>query len=124
MVRIDLAQGTAADYRATVADTVYRALVDVAGAPENDRFLVISEHPPGNLLIAPHYFVDHSDEAMIIQIFLNQGRSLEVKKALYEAVANGLHENVGLRPEDVVIALVDVPKENWSYGLGQAQYAE
>jgi 4-oxalocrotonate tautomerase len=39
-----------------------------------------------------------------------------------EAVADGLHERLGLRREDVFINLVDVTKENWSFGNGEAQY--
>ncbi len=46
-----------------------------------------------------------------------------MKKAFYAAVADGLHERVGLRREDVVIGLVEVKKENWSFGNGEAQYA-
>ena len=44
------------------------------------------------------------------------------KRAFYAAVANGLHKRVGLRREDVVIGLVEVNKENWSFGNGEAQY--
>jgi 4-oxalocrotonate tautomerase len=36
---------------------------------------------------------------------------------------DGLHDKLGLRREDVVINLVEVKKENWSFGNGEAQYA-
>ncbi|GAA4676550.1 tautomerase family protein [Frondihabitans cladoniiphilus] len=124
LVRIDVPTGTTADHRARIAEVVYRALVDVAGAPEHDRFVVVSEHAAENLLIDPHYFVDRTDRALIVQITLNGGRTLEIKKALYRAIADGLHDAVALRTEDVMISLVEVPKENWSFGGGVAQYAE
>ena len=54
---------------------------------------------------------------------LNSGRTIEQKKNFYNAVANSLHERLGLRPEDVFINVVEVPKENWSFGNGEAQYA-
>ena len=55
---------------------------------------------------------------------LNEGRSVEMKRAFYRAVADGLHARIGLRREDVFISLVEVAKENWSFGNGEAQYAE
>jgi 4-oxalocrotonate tautomerase len=85
---------------------------------------VISEHAQDSLIIDPTYLaVERSAEALIIQLILNEGRTVEVKKAFYKAVADGLHERVGLRREDVVIVLVEVKKENWSFGNGIAQYA-
>jgi phenylpyruvate tautomerase PptA (4-oxalocrotonate tautomerase family) len=47
----------------------------------------------------------------------------EQKKALYKAIADGLSASVGIRPEDVFVDLVEVKKENWSFGNGLAQYA-
>jgi phenylpyruvate tautomerase PptA (4-oxalocrotonate tautomerase family) len=67
--------------------------------------------------------IERSAEALIIQLTLNEGRTVEVKKAFYEAVADALHERVGLRREDVFISLVEVKKENWSFGNGIAQLA-
>ncbi|WP_208324049.1 tautomerase family protein [Diaminobutyricimonas sp. TR449] len=90
--------------------------------PENDRFMVVSEHKPGNLVMDPTYIVERTDRALIIQITFNAGRTTQVKKDLYRAIADGLHERVGLRTEDVFIGLIEVPKENWSFGNGEAQY--
>jgi len=75
-------------------------------------------------VIDPTYLgIERSKDAIIIQITLNEGRTVELKKAFYKAVADGLHKRVGLRPEDVFIGLVEVKKENWSFGNGEAQYA-
>jgi phenylpyruvate tautomerase PptA (4-oxalocrotonate tautomerase family) len=59
----------------------------------------------------------------MIQVFLNEGRTTELKKAFYRAIADGLHQRLGLRKQDVFITLVEVKKENWSFGNGEAQYA-
>jgi len=73
-------------------------------------------YDPGYLGIA------RSDDFICIQITWNEGRTLEQKKALYLGIADGLHAAVGIRREDVFINLVEVKKENWSFGNGQAQY--
>ena len=124
LVRIDLPAGRPAQERTAIADVVYEALVATANGPANDRFVVVSEHAAGDLILDPHYLLDRSPASLIIQITLNQGRSLEVKKSLYRAIADGLHERVGIAVDDVVISLVEVPKENWSFGGGLAQYAD
>ena len=124
LARIDLPAGKPADYARAVADVVYEAMIATLNAPKNDRFQVISEHTRETLIIDPTYLdIERSADALIIQLTLNEGRTVEVKKAFYKAVADGLHERVGLRREDVFINLVEVKKENWSFGNGIAQYA-
>jgi hypothetical protein len=55
--------------------------------PGDDRFQVISEHTRDALLIDPTYLgIDRSADALIIQLTLNEGRTVEVKKAFYKAV--------------------------------------
>ncbi len=93
------------------------------GVPENDRFQIFQEHAPGTLIYDPGYLgVDRTDDFICIQITWNEGRTLEQKKALYAGIADGLYAAVGIRREDVFINLVEVKKENWSFGNGQAQY--
>jgi phenylpyruvate tautomerase PptA (4-oxalocrotonate tautomerase family) len=122
LVRIDLPASTPPPDRDAIVEVVYDALVNVAGAPANDKFIIVSEHAPTSLVMDQHYVVERTERALIIQITLNVGRTVEVKKNLYRAIADGVHETVGLRTEDVFISLVEVPKENWSFGRGEAQY--
>jgi 4-oxalocrotonate tautomerase len=124
LVRIDLAAGKPADYRTAISDVVYGALTSALKAPEDDRFMVISEHAPGNLVVDPDYLgIRRTAGAVLIQVTLNEGRTVAAKQDFYRAVADGLHERIGLRREDTVICLVEVKKENWSFGNGEAQYA-
>jgi phenylpyruvate tautomerase PptA (4-oxalocrotonate tautomerase family) len=123
LVRIDLRKGKDAAYRQALGRVVYEALVSV-GVPEDDRFQVVCEHDTGNFLFDPDYLGIHrSDDLVMIQITWNEGRSVEQKKALYMAIAEGLSATPGIRPEDVFINLVEAAKENWSFGNGVAQYA-
>jgi 4-oxalocrotonate tautomerase len=122
LVRIDLRKGKADAYRQEIGRVLYEALVGV-GVPEKDRFQVIADHDAGTFLFDPSYLgVERTDDLVIIQITWNEGRSVEQKKALYKAIADGLAKSPGIRPQDVFINLVEVKKENWSYGNGIAQY--
>jgi 4-oxalocrotonate tautomerase len=123
LVRIDLLEGKTPEYRTAVGQVVYQALLDVMGVPKNDRFQIITEHPKAGLQFDRDYLgVRRSDDCIFLQITLNSGRTVEMKQRFYQAVADGLHEAVKLRREDVFINLVEVPKENWSFGNGEAQY--
>jgi phenylpyruvate tautomerase PptA (4-oxalocrotonate tautomerase family) len=123
-VRIDLPAGKPAGYRKAVGDVVYEAMLATLDVPQDDRFQVIAEHGARDLLLDAHYLgIERSAECIVVQVTLNAGRTVEKKRAFYKAVADGLHERVGLRREDVVISLVEVSKENWSFGNGEAQYA-
>ena len=124
LVRIDLLEGKTPEYRAQVGQIVYQAMVDVIGVPKNDRFQIVVEHAKSGLLFDREYLGIHrTDDCIFIQITLNGGRTVEMKKKFYKAVADGLHEALKVRREDVLINLVEVDKVNWSFGDGEAQYA-
>jgi phenylpyruvate tautomerase PptA (4-oxalocrotonate tautomerase family) len=123
-VRIDLARGRPAHVRRAIGDTVYRAMTDVINVPAGDKFQVIAEHDPENLNVTPSYLgLRYSPGVVLIQITLNQGRTVAQKRAFYRRIADDLQRQLGLDPQDVVIHLVEVAKENWSFGNGEAQYA-
>jgi 4-oxalocrotonate tautomerase len=123
LARIDLVQGKPAEYRKGISEVIYEAMLKHLNVPKNDRFQVITEHPADSFIYDPTYLdIQRTPECIFIQITLNEGRTLEVKRAFYKAVADGLHERLMLRREDVVINLVEVKKENWSFGNGIAQY--
>ena len=123
-VRIDLIAGKSAEYRRAIGDVVYDAMRRTINVPEGDRFQVITEHAAADFIFDPNYLgIARTPDCLFIQITLNQGRTTERKKAFYQAIADGLHERIKIRREDVLINLVEVDKENWSFGNGIAQYA-
>ena len=123
LVRIDFSEGRAPEYGVEIGKVVYQALTDVMNAPKDDLFQIITAHPKAGLNFDREFLgVHRSDDCVFIQITLNAGRTVEMKQRFYKAVADGLHEGVQLRREDVFISLVEVQKENWSFGNGEAQY--
>jgi 4-oxalocrotonate tautomerase len=123
LVRIDLRKGKPETYRAAVSRIVHEALVSV-GVPKDDRFQVIAEHDSPNFVFDLNYLdIRRTEDLVIVQITWNEGRTVEQKKALYKAIADNLAASLSLRPEDVFISLIEVKRENWSFGDGIAQYA-
>ena len=124
LVRVDLVQGKSADYRKAISEVIYDAMIKTINVPKDDRFQVITEHPAEGLIFDPNYLgIQRTADCIFIQVTLNEGRTVEMKRAFYKAIADGLHDRLKLRREDVVINLVEVKKENWSFGNGEAQYA-
>jgi phenylpyruvate tautomerase PptA (4-oxalocrotonate tautomerase family) len=125
LVRIDLARGRSEAQRRAIADAVHKGLVSVIGIPQDDRFQVIGEHDPANFIFPDAYLgLAHTQHLVIIQITLSEGRSTELKQALFKAIAEGIHAAADVPLEDVIVNLVEVKKENWSFGGGVAQYVQ
>ena len=121
LVRLDLPKNLA-DQARPIADAVHNALVSAIGIPADDRFQVINLHDPAHLIIDANYLgIARSPNALIVQIYLRQGRTVDLKKALYAAIAANLVA-LGLRAEDVLVSLSENDLPDWSFGLGLAQY--
>jgi phenylpyruvate tautomerase PptA (4-oxalocrotonate tautomerase family) len=124
LVRIALRRGTTPEFRRALSDGVHRAMVETINVPPQDKFQIVTEHDETGLVYDASYLgIPRTDAIVIIQITLNAGRTVEMKKALYARIAKLLKEAPGISPEDVFVSLVEVPKENWSFGNGIAQYA-
>ena len=123
LVRIDLAKGTSAQFRKTLGDIVYKAMIDIIDVPKDDKFQIITEHLPEELNYAPSYLgIEHSSGLVLIQVTMSVGRTVQAKQAFYREIAEQLHAQLGIRKEDVFINLVETARENWSFGNGIAQY--
>jgi phenylpyruvate tautomerase PptA (4-oxalocrotonate tautomerase family) len=123
LVRISLREGKSASYRAAIGEAVHRAMVETINVPADDRFQIFTEHGPEGLVYDRKYLgIERTDDIVVIQITLNAGRTLDQKRALYLALADRLARDPGLRKEDVLVSLVEVPKENWSFGNGAMSY--
>jgi phenylpyruvate tautomerase PptA (4-oxalocrotonate tautomerase family) len=118
-------QGKPAEFRSKVGEIVFQTMLETINVPPKDNFQIITEHTKDNLVYDPEYLnIQRTDGIVIIQITLNEGRTVELKKAFYERLAERLHAELEIRMEDVFISLVEVKRENWSFGNGIAQYAE
>ena len=123
LVRVDLRKGKSAAHKKAIADGVYRALRETFTVPEEDRFIVITEHDDDGFIYSANYLdIARSADLLFVQITVTNSRGVEQKKALFAQIVALLAENPGLRREDVFINLLEVVKENWSFGNGIAQY--
>ncbi|WP_438390144.1 tautomerase family protein [Caballeronia sp. DA-9] len=125
LVRINISKEASAESVQAISTVIYDAMVTVANVPAHDKFQIITRHESDELVYPSEGYlgIDYSPGIVFIQVTWNAGRTVEVKKAFYKAVAEGIHQKAGLRIEDVWISLIDVQRENWSFGNGEMQYA-
>ncbi|MCW2848811.1 MAG: 4-oxalocrotonate tautomerase [Marmoricola sp.] len=122
LVRIDLLEGRSDAELRLIADTVQSCLEDVFAAPPRDRYQVITEHRPGRIILEDTGLgLERSAGQLVIQV-TQQGRDAAQKQALYAALAERLEERAGVRPEDLVVSVVAAEREDWSFGMGRAQF--
>ncbi|MGE5278837.1 MAG: tautomerase family protein [Acidobacteriota bacterium] len=121
LVRIDVLEGRTGRELEAIGDGVHRSLVEAIGIPPLDRFQVIPQHPPGRLVFDPQDLgFSRTSGVVFVPITFSAGRTLEQKRSLYAAIARILSSGAGVHPEDVFVNLVEVGKENWSFGNGVA----
>ncbi|MCH1866274.1 tautomerase family protein [Nocardioides sp. CFH 31398] len=122
LVRIDLETGRTDEEIRLLADVVQECMLDVFAAPPRDRYQVITEHPPGRIILEDTGLgYERTSQQVVVHVF-QQGRSTEQKQALYAALAERLEERCGLRGEDLLVSVAEVGRDDWSFGRGRAQF--
>ena len=125
LVRIDVLEGrrTPEELR-RLADTVHEVMLDDFAAPPRDRYQVLTEHRPGHLICEDTGLgIERTDDLVVLQVF-QQGRSEDQKRALYAGLARRLEEVTGLAPSDLIVSVIGNSREDWSFGMGRAQFLE
>jgi 4-oxalocrotonate tautomerase len=124
LTRVSVLKGKPPEYRQAIMVGLYQAMREVFDVPEDDRFMTIDEYDKSNFLYDKNYLgIARDDDLVIIQITVNNTRGPQQKGALFARIAELLAKNPGIKPENILVNLLEVPKENWSFGNGIAQYA-
>ena len=124
LVRVDIKKHQDPAFAKRVGQQIYAAMHSTIGVPEHDNFQILAEHDEHHFIYDPQYLgISRTDSLVFIQITQREGRTVEQKKLLYKTIAERLNTELAVRLEDVFINLVEVKKENWSFGHGVAQYA-
>src|SRR5262245_55841393 len=103
LVRIDVPRRLPVSDTVRISDAVHEALTAAFDVPEQDRFQIVTRHAPERLVCAPEYLgVRHGEHAVIIQITCNEGRTVEMKRALYARLARNIAARTAVPAADVI----------------------
>ena len=124
LVRVSLPHDLTDAQVTAIGDAIHDTLVRTFDVPAKDRFQILTRHRPHELVCAPEYLgIVHGPRVAFVQITCNEGRSVERKRSLYATLAASIDAHGAIKAADVIVSLVEVRKENWSFGNGLAQYA-
>src|SRR4051812_35954977 len=105
LLHISMRSGKPEAYRQAILDNLYRAMREALNVPDDDQFMAITEHDPANFRYGNAYGVARSSDVVYIQIIVFSTRTPEQKKALFRRIAELLHDDPGIRKEDVFITV-------------------
>ena len=122
VTRIAMREGKTPKYKQALMDEIYEAMRETVAIKDGDRFMAITEHREHEFACGPFLGNDRSDDLVQIQVFWAPGKTIDAKLPMYKKIVARLANNPGIRPEDVLISVVETAAENWSFGNGETQF--
>jgi 4-oxalocrotonate tautomerase len=124
VTRISIRQGKTPAYKQALMHEIYEAMRETVAIKHGDRFMAITEHGPHEFAYGPFLGIDRGDDLVQIQVFWAPGKTVDAKLAMYNKIVERLGTNPGVRPQDMLISVVETAADNWSFGNGQTQFYE
>ncbi|WP_439885323.1 tautomerase family protein [Pseudomonas syringae] len=122
LLKIDVIQGRSDEALATLLDTVHNAMVEAFQVPVRDRYQIVTEHEPSRMIVQDTGLGLTRTQDVVVITAISRPRSADMKQTFYKLVAEGLEANCGISPQDLMISMVINSDEDWSFGLGRAQF--
>jgi phenylpyruvate tautomerase PptA (4-oxalocrotonate tautomerase family) len=120
MSRISLLKGKPPAYLRALGDSLQRAMEASFNVPRNDRFQLIHQHEPHEMMIDGTYEGGpRSDDFVLIAITIGKPRSAGMKQAFYRRLVAELAASPGIAPEDVMVVITAAQGDDWSFGGGR-----
>jgi phenylpyruvate tautomerase PptA (4-oxalocrotonate tautomerase family) len=124
LVYYDIVRGRSRDQIRALLDSAQAALVEAFETPERDRYQLVTEHSPDEMIIQDNGLgIKRSDNIVVIHLINRRGKKTRTQKEkLYALLVQNLKRDCGLDPADLVISITENESEDWSVGYGKAQY--
>lgn len=122
LIAVDVVRGRSPEEVRTLLDAVHEAMVGAFGVPETDRYQVLTQHEPGELvLLDTGLGLERTERVVMIRV-TSRERTEEAKTDFYARLARLLEERCGVAPSDLMVSIVESGAADWSFGLGVAQF--
>ena len=108
----------------TLLDAAHRAMLAAFKVPERDRYQIVNERKPSRMIVEDTGLgIPRTDKVIVVQV-VTRRRSKEMKQSFYRLLTEELQKSCGIPPSDVMVSMVENSDEDWSFGLGRAQFLE
>ncbi|UPK01308.1 tautomerase family protein [Bradyrhizobium sp. 170] len=121
-LRFDLIEGRSDAEIRRLLDVTHEVLVETLHVPARDRYQVVHQHPRSSIIaLDTGLAIDRTDKLVILQL-TSRPRDKGSKLEFYRVLAERLSSSCGIAPNDLVINFVINADEDWSFGMGRAQF--
>lgn len=122
LLRFDLIEGRSPDELKTLLDAAHRAMLAAFKVPERDRYQIVTEHKPGHMIVEDTGLgFARTDKVVLLQV-ISRPRGREKKELFYRLLVEELEKSCGIAPSNVMVSVVENDDEDWSFGMGRAQF--
>jgi hypothetical protein len=124
LLRFDLIEGRTDAELQALLDAAHRAMLAAFRVPERDRYQIVNEHKPSRMLVEDTGLgIARTDKVVVVQV-ITRPRGKAAKQTFYRLLVEELQQSCGIAPSDVMVSMVENTDEDWSFGLGRAQFLE
>jgi phenylpyruvate tautomerase PptA (4-oxalocrotonate tautomerase family) len=122
LMYFDVVEGRTPGETRALLDAAHTATVEALGVPERDRYQVVRRHPADEIIaLDTGLGINRSDRLVVIHV-VSRKRTRAQKERLYALLAERLQRDCGLDPADLMVSVTENGDEDWSFGLGRAQF--
>ena len=122
LLRIDMMEGRSDTELKRLLDTIQNCVVEAFGVPETDRYQIVHQHEPNELVVEDTGLgFSRSDNLVMISI-VSKARTQPQKERLYALLAERLESQCGISPQDLMVSITENGDADWSFGMGEAQF--
>jgi phenylpyruvate tautomerase PptA (4-oxalocrotonate tautomerase family) len=124
LVYYDIVRGRSRDQIRALLDSAQAAMLEAFETPERDRYQLVTEHSPDEMIIQDNGLgIERSDDMVVIRLVSRRGKKTRAQKQkLYELLVRNLKRDCGLEPADLMVVITENESEDWSVGYGKAQF--
>lgn len=124
LLRFDLIEGRTDAELKVLLDAAHRAMLAAFDVPARDRYQIVNEHKPSRMIVEDTGLgIPRTDKVVVVQV-ITRPRGKAKKQAFYRLLVEELEKSCGIAPTDVMVSMVENTDEDWSFGLGRAQFLE
>jgi hypothetical protein len=122
LLRFDLIEGRTDEEMKTLLDASHRAMLAAFKVPERDRYQIVHEHPASRMIVEDTGLgIPRTNKVVVVSV-TSRPRKKKQKEAFYRLLCEELECSCGIAPSDVMVSIVENTDEDWSFGLGRAQF--
>lgn len=117
LVNITILKGKSPEYIKAVSDGINSAVIETMDFPDDDRYQIVHEVDQRCL-----QFQERTEDRIMMHLTMRAGRSDKSKQAFYARVVENLSKDPGIKPENIMITIVENNDIDWSFRDGEAQF--